>query len=94
MISKSATKQLFMLVLCASAFYCGCSLKQNREPQNIPSYVNSFQYCRSTAYAPDVMELVPECKADPPGRKIYQLTTTVWNYRASASRSAPDGQLH
>lgn len=29
-------------------------------------------------YAPDVAELVPECKPYASGSEVYQLTTTVW----------------
>jgi hypothetical protein len=74
-----------MLFLCASLLYCGCTSAQNQKAQNIRTYVNSFQDCRSTAYAPDVMALVPECKADLPDSKVYQLTTTVWVRRAASS---------
>jgi hypothetical protein len=78
MTSKRANKTLFMLLLCTSLLYFGCSLEQKREAPKIPTYVNSFQYCLPTAYAADVATLVPECKASPPGSTVYQLTTTVW----------------
>jgi hypothetical protein len=77
-VSKSANKQLCMLLLCTSLLYCGCSLEQKRQAPKIPTYVNSFQYCLPTAYAADMAELVPECKAYPPGSTVYQFTTTVW----------------
>jgi len=85
MISNRVNKPLCILLLFTSVLYGGCSLEQKREAPKIPSYVNSFQYCLPTAYAADVADIVPECKAYPPGSTVYQLTTTVWVRRASAS---------
>ena len=91
MISNRANKQLCMLLLFTSVLYGGCSLEQKGEAPKIPSYVNSFQYCLPTAYAADVAELVPECKAYPPGSMVYQLTTTVFVRREpSATALDPD----
>jgi hypothetical protein len=56
----------------------------------IPRDANSFQYCRPAAYAPEVAELVPECKPDPPGSEVYQLTTSVWTRRTYFSATSRD----
>jgi hypothetical protein len=74
------------LLVCASVLCGGCTLETGTgKAEKIPRYANSFQYCRPTAYAPDVAALVPECKPDPPGSTVYQLTTTVWTRRSSGS---------
>jgi hypothetical protein len=92
MIATSINRRLGMLLVCGSVLYCGCTFQaQTGGAEKIPRYANSFLYCRPMAYAPDVAELVPECKPDPPGSKVYQLTTTVWTSRASSSTaSSPD----
>ena len=90
MICQSVDNKIAgVLVLCASVVFCGCSQQaQTRQAEAIPRFDNSFMLCRPTAYSPEVAGLVPECKPDPPGRPIYQLTTTVWT-GGSYSKSLP-----
>jgi hypothetical protein len=79
-----------VLVLCASLVFWGCSQQaQSRQAQAIPRFDNSSMLCRPSAYSPEVAALLPECKPDPPGRPIYQLTTTVWTGDGYDSKSLP-----
>jgi len=89
---KAITSLITGLLLGVSLFVNACA-PGGGSPQTGPiqRYQNGFLYCRPTAYDPDVAKLVPECKPDPAGSKVYQLTTTVWTRRtSSSSASSPD----
>ncbi len=94
-----------MIWTCAAFFSGGISwapvgVENSRLPiiaaiANLKSILfdNGFVLCRPTAYSPEVA-LAPECKPDPPGRTIYQLTTTVWIGDRSDSKSLRGAPNH
>jgi hypothetical protein len=77
----------FGVLLCVAYGAVGCAAQsQTHQAQELPRYSNSNMYCRDDNYSPQLIPLLPECKPDPPGRTVYQQSTTVWIYDRSGSR--------